>query len=533
MTNSWLSLLPPIIVLTYAFVSKNLNKSLIIGIVSAALITNDGAPLASLASLYNRLIEQIIDINRIYLYLFLICISILITVFNRTGSAIAFARAITHKLRSKRMVELSAMGLSSALCIDDYLNVLTVGYVMRPMTDRFVIPRAKLAYLIHSLSGPLVILAPISSWVAYITAQLNLAGIAPALSESPKIIGEPFFIYLQTIPFIFYSLILIGSMVFIVYRRLSFGPMRLHEQIAQQTGNLYGGKQAPHATNIPPMNAHGSPLDLLIPLAILVTTVVVGILYAGDYHLLGGSRSLIEAIKHNTKTELILFTAGALSLITSFVLIAIRKTVSLTHIPCLVIEGVHLMVPSIIMVILAMTLGAFLANDLQTGTYLATFLQSAPHALLPCIIFFASVVMAIMTGSSWGTIAILVPISIQILLSLTPAIPPLYAESIPLLLPILGAIFSGSVCGNHISPIAETTIMASTSSGSDPLDHVYTQFPYVLPVIISTGLAFLAAGFLIPHGITTTIIGSLAIGLTTCMLALETLNYMDNKTPND
>jgi Na+/H+ antiporter NhaC len=184
------------------------------------------------------------------------------------------------------------------------------------------------------------------------------------------------------------------------------------------------------------------------------------------------------------------------------------------------------MSPALIMVILASTLGVFLKDDLQTGTYLATtVLKSIPLFLLPCMLFFVSTGMAIITGSSWGTIAILTPISIQMLLSLTTNQLPIEPENIPLLFSLLGAIFSGAVCGDHISPLSETTIMSSTSAGCYPIDHAYTQFPYALPAIVGTGLAFLCAGILTPWGKLITLVGALSTGLISCLLLIALLNH--------
>lgn len=529
MTSSWLSLLPAFLVLVSAFITKNLTRSLILGITSAALIVKDGSPLDALKTMVDHLIDHVTDPNRLYLYSFLLSISVLITLFNWNGSAIAFARAVTNKLRSKRMAESATIALLCALFIDDYLNVLTVGYVMRPITDKFSIPRAKLAFFIHSLSGPLVILAPISSWVAVITTQLDQAGVSPIIAGSTNIIGEPFILYIQTIPFIFYSFILIGALFFIVHRQISFGPMHTHEQIAHKTGNLFGGKDAPDTKLSDAKIPHGSSFDLIAPLAILIISVVIGILYFGEYHLFGGTRSFLEAAEHNTHTELALCISGFMAVGTSLLLGWYHNSISAKNLPAIIGEGIDLIIPSIIIVICATILGVFL-GELQTGSYLATtFLQQTPIALLPCILFITSLVMAIITGSSWGTMAILIPISIQILLSLVPFTTPIDPINIPLLFPILGAIFSGAVCGNHVSPIAETTIMAATSSGSYPLDHIHTQLPYAFLVVISSCIAFLAVGFLMPIGKIAALAISLGVGLISCFVLLSLFHYRTQK----
>ncbi|HEV2601690.1 MAG TPA: Na+/H+ antiporter NhaC family protein [Candidatus Babeliales bacterium] len=529
MVISWLSLLPALIMLLCMLITNHLNFSLFIGSVSAALIVSEGGINAAAIKLYERFFEQITDINKLYLYAFLICISILIALLNQSGSAIAFARNIIHRLKSKKNVELSSMALSSLLFIDDYLSNLTVGYVMRPMTDRFAIPRAKLAFLVHSLASPIVILAPISSWTAMITLQLDQAGISSKL-DSAKIIGEPFLVYLQAIPFVFYSFMIIGSALFIVSRHISYGPMQTHEQIAHTTGNLLGGKQAPHEP-IMSSNAHGSAIDLILPIFTLIMSVIVGILYFGGYHFFGGEQTFLGAIKNNNQTEFILFLSGIITIISAFALTLLHRTIQFKQSFSVIYAGIQAMIPSIIMIILASTLGVFLKDDLKTGTYLAqTVLSAVPFSLLPCMFFFAATIIALITGSAWGTIAILIPIETQMLLSFTTATLPCTIAEMPLLLPILGAIFSGAICGNQISPISDTTIMAATSSGSYPLDHARTQFPYALPAIISTAVAFIVAGALISWGNTIAIFAAISTNLIGCVIMLTFLNKANTPT---
>ena len=226
MQNSWLVLLPPFIVLACAFFTRRLNSSLALGVVAGAFIATNFALVQTVTLTGQRLYNTVTDTDNLYMYLFLFTISIIIVLLNRTGAALAFAHTLTEKLRNGRMAETSSLMLSSTLFIDDYLNGLTVGFVMRPITDSFKIPRAKLAFLVHTMTGPLIILAPISSWVGAITATLDKSGIARAGSAGAKIIGDPFFVYLETIPFIFYSLFMITSVWFIVRARISYGPDR-------------------------------------------------------------------------------------------------------------------------------------------------------------------------------------------------------------------------------------------------------------------------------------------------------------------
>lgn len=532
MQHSWLVLLPPLIVLVASFITRNLNKSLILGIISAALIATDFSLFQAVTLAAKRLYETVADIENLYMFGFILILSILIVLINHTGGASAFANAITHKLKNKRAAETASLTFSLTLFIDDYLNGLTVGYVMRPLTDRFAIPRVKLAFLVRALTGPLVILAPLSSWVAVIIGTIDQAGVNPIVHTSTKIISDPFFLYLESIPYIFYSFFIIASAWFIVRMRLSFGPMHAQEVIAHQTGNLFGGKNPIEARL---GNVHqeekGSVSDLIVPLLTLFTCAIAGSMWAGGYTLFGGTHTLLDSFKHNTNITLVLFTSGIITLCVSYVFAYMRNKIKTTEIMPTFKEGFDLIISAIYMVILAMILGKLLRIDLLTGEYLAqTLLGSLPLFLMPLVFFLVSTLISAVTGSTWGTIMILIPVALPMLMSIAHAAAPALPESIPLLIPSLGAIFSGSVCGNNISPIADGTVMVSTSCGAYPLDHAHTQFLYILPSIIGTCVSYSLIGFFVNYGSHIQFWGSLSAGmLTTCGILLL-FNRLLNKT---
>jgi Na+/H+ antiporter NhaC len=421
------------------------------------------------------------------------------------------------------------------LFIDDYLSNLTVGTVMRPLTDHVGIPRSKLAFLVHSLSGPLVILVPVSSWVAMITSNLHYSGVGQEARKSVKIFANPFFIYLNSIPFIFYSLILIASIWFIIHYHISYGPMRKHEHIAATTGNLLGGKPSPITTLPVDHHTEGTLFDLIFPLATLIFGVIAGILYRGNCYIFGGTNSIIEALQQNNNPFAVLFFAGLGSLIISFASALMRKRITITLVPTLIKEGFNLMIQAIIMITLASVLGALLKDDLHTGDYLArTLLHSMSITMLPFAFFMVALVTAVMTGTSWGTIALLLPIAIPMLIATTALPLPLDPADIPFLFPVIGAIFSGAVCGDHVSPISETTIMAATSTTSYPLDHAYTQIFYALPTIICTGISFLVSGQLTHYSLSTNALISFSVGLILCLALLTGIHlfYKKNRVLN-
>lgn len=530
MHTSWLSLVPPLLVIILASSTKRLNLSLIIGLFLATLIATDGNPLNATQLLANRLYLQLFSFDTACNYLFLFIISILIVLISSTGGALAFAHAITKKLRSVRMVETASLMVSSTLFIDDYLSNLTAGNAMRSLTDRFAIPRVKLTYLVHALSSPLLIICPVSSWVAMLTGQLEKADISTVVTASTKIIGEPFMIYVQLIPFIFYSFLLIASVWWVVQLRISFGPMRTHEQIAHKTGNLFGGKQAPAATIEIHEKPHASAADLILPIGLLIGSIFFGFLYAGGFWLFGGPYGFAQALQHNTKTAEVLLIAGFLTLTVSIIMALWRNTIMRRELPSIFYDGIRFMYASVFMIYLATTLGEVLKVDLKTGAYLAGLVQGTLAIwLLPCIFYALSTAISFVIGSTWGTIALMAPIGIQILITLTSGSAPFYPHDIPMLFPLLGAIFAGAICGNHISPISDTTIMSCSSCGSYPIDHIYTQLPYVIPVIASTLLAFIVAGIFAPYGFGYAWGLSLTIGLVSCLGSLWVINRLAHR----
>lgn len=518
MLNSWFVLLPPLLVLICVLITQRLNLSLIIGLISAAFIANNGSLSESTSLLLKRIINQLTDLDNLYLYAFLLIIGVIIILFEKSGAAIAFAQRLTKRLKTAKSAQTSAILLSSALFIDDYLSCLTTGYVMRPIMDRFAVPRAKLAYIIHSLSGPLVILAPISSWLALITSQLENAGVSPVSSPMTKIIADPFYIYLKSIPYIFYSLILVASVWFIVRKGISFGSMKFHETTAARTGNLFGGKSPLSGSTISLKSEHkGSMWDLVIPLVTLLASFILGISWAGGYWLFGGSLSFIQSIQKNNQTSFVLCMASILTLVVTLALGFNKKTLNWHDIKASCSEGIALMHSSVIMVFLASTLGLMMRQDLQTGAYLAQILYGIISvALLPLLFYLFSIATALITGSAWGTIALMVPIAIQMTITLLNVATPTTPADVSILMPVLGAIFSGAVCGNHISPIAETTIMSANSAGCYPIDHAYTQFWYALPAILGAGISFWLTGLLIQQSALISLGISLGVGLGFC-----------------
>jgi Na+/H+ antiporter NhaC len=505
------------VVVVMALITKNLNRSLIASIIIAALISTHYAPLSALKLLSMRVYQQITDIDKLYLYLFLILIASLISLYNHTGCINTFGHLITRKVKSSRTIQMSSLLLSCCLFIDDYLSILTTGFVMSPLMDRFGIPRLKLAFLVHALAGAVVILAPLSSWVGTIIGYLTQAGIDTQVSPNTLILADPFYIHLRTLPFMFYSFLIIASAWFIVRQRISYGPMHTYEETTKPT------EPTPSSTHA--QTKHGSVGDLIIPLLVLIGTMFGGILYTGKFFLLGGTNSFIEALKQSGQVFLIMFLSSALAFIIGIIRSLKRGTLVLSAIPRLIIEGALLMRMAIIMVFLAAILGALLKEDLLTGQYLAQLLiGSVPLALFPALFFITSLITSTATGSSWTTFALMLSVAVPMLTSFLNLPTPVNPSALPILFPILGAIFSGAVCGDHISPISETTTMTATSTGTTPLMHAYTQIFYALPACICTLIGFIVSGYLIAYPLWINLTASLSISISFCFITLTLLN---------
>ncbi len=508
MLNSWLTLLPPAFVILGAIITRRIHAALLLGIASAAIIATKGNIIPAGKLSLTALFHTAIDIDNLYLYAFLIAIGSLVSLFACTGAATSFAHAVTQKIRDARHVQYSSMFVSLLLFIDDYLSILTTGYVMSPLTDRFQISRQKLAFLVHSLAGPIVILAPVSSWVATIIKYLDQVGITTGPQQGPiRIAADPFFIYLKTIPFIFYSFMIILSVWFVITADISYGPMQEYDEKAAQVP-------------LPPLqdNAPAYTSNLLLPLGVLVIGIIIGLPLAGGYWLFGGSYGLIESLKYNEHPFLVMLIAALSAVVVGFARCYQRGLITPRQIPHIACEGYNLMIAAITMVYLASTFSGMLADHVGTGQYLASlFIGSVPLWLLPTMFFLVSLVCTIATGSAWGNFALMIPIAVPMVTTLSELSLPIDPSALPLLLPVLGAIFSGSVCGDHISPLSETTIMAATSTGTRPLVHSYTQLPYAIPAIISCIIGFILTGLLTTVPATISLLISLSVSSVCCI----------------
>jgi Na+/H+ antiporter NhaC len=533
-----MSLIPPVIVLTAGYLSRHIIFSLLCGIISAALIATDGNPLTG-ASLIVQKFWNNSDLWRLaswdlfwkssnlFVLLFLIMLAIIITLVGYAGGAYAYARTASRSIKTPRAAQGASALLSLTLAIDDYFSSLTVGSVMQAVTDQFRIPRAKLAFLVDTLAAPLVILCPVSSWIASIVGFLGDNGISLTTSHETLVLADPFTVYLRSLPFLFYSIILVCSVIFIISRRVSFGPMHEQEVIAQRTGNLFGGKEpvAQVLRTAPERNMHSSQLiDFLFPVGFLIGSVISGLLYSGGY-LIDAHRTLLTALQ-NAQAAPALFLGGIATLTATTVFYLVRKRIRIADITHLYRDGFQLMFSTTLMLLCAWTLGDILRDSLQTGQYVGSLIQAShlPLFVLPLVLFVASCLTAFAIGSSWATMAIFFPIAIPMVVSLMDVTTPAPLALLPILFPALGAVFSGAVAG-HNSPISDTTLMSATSSGCYLVDHIQTKLGYTSIVLAATAAAFLVCGLTIPYGSAIAALSGIATGLLIALLVMTLLSY--------
>lgn len=511
MLNNWIVLIPQILVLILAFTTHRIIFSLFCGIASAALILNDFNIINSTKTVIDKLWktselsslsswDAFINNWALFIFGFLIIIGIITVLISHSGGAYAYSNFIKKKLKDAKNVQSASLFLSLLIFIDDYLSSLTAGSVMRSITDEFKIAKAKIAYLVDSMAAPIAILFPVSSWAAYIIMQLNKSGVSDTNFSGTYVASDPFLTYLSTLPFLFYPLTMIATSFFVVRKNISIGLMKKHEDIAKKTGNLFGGKESTtnvtHEVNESNKEA-ARMIDFILPISTLFLAVVVAFLYTGNSQFIFGQNNLLETIKQ-CKTAQSLFMGALTALITTLVLYFVRKRMALKETPKLFWQGFCLMKRSLMVLFLAWAFASLLKDDLFVGQYLASILLGqAVIKLIPALFFISSSIIAITMGSAWGCIAILTPLAIPMVISMLKLNLPANIQDATILLPTLGAIFSGAVSANHISPLSDTTIMSAASTGCDHMDHVRTQHTYAIPTLICAGFSFLICGLLI------------------------------------
>ena len=467
-----LALLPPIIAIVLALITKEVYSSLFVGILSGALLYAGFNPWHTVTGTFDVMIGKLSDSWNVGILIFLVVLGMMVALINRAGGSAAYGRWASAHIRTKTGALLSTIALGVLIFIDDYFNCLTVGSVMRPVTDKHGISRAKLAYIIDATAAPVCIIAPISSWAAAVSS------VAPE--------GEGLTLFIRSIPYNLYALLTIGMMLLCAVMRVDFGKMRIHEQNAE-AGDLFTTDERPYADEqVPEDNGRGHVFDLILPIAVLIVCCVGTMIYTGGFFDSASSAYLdfVTAFSgSDASTGLVL--GSFLALIFTFLLFVPRRVVTFKQFSGALCDGFKAMVPAILILTFAWTLSG-VTNNLGAKVYVAEVVRHAAGGLanfLPAIVFLIAVGLAFATGTSWGTFGVLLPIVCSIF------------PSGELMIIAVSACLAGAVCGDHCSPISDTTIMASTGAQCDHIAHVSTQLPYALTVAAVSFVGYILAGF--------------------------------------
>ena len=479
--NFW-ALVPPVIAIGLALITKEVYSSLFIGIVSGALLYTNFNPITTIdAALTEALIPAVSDTAGIFI--FLVELGILVAMINKAGGSAAFGKWAQTHIKTRVGAILATFVLGVLIFIDDYFNCLTVGSVMRPVTDAHKISRAKLAYIIDATAAPICMIAPISSWAA-------------AVSQYAED-GKGLDLFIAAIPFNFYSLLTFVFIIGLAVMGFDYGSMSTHEFNAINNGDLYTSGERAESQPVTP-SAKGKIIDLIFPIAVLIVVCVFALVYNGG--ILDGE-DFITAFS-NTDATVALPWGGLITLVISMIYYACRNSMTLKEMMETIPSGFIAMVPAILILTFATALKN-ITSLMGAKYFVADLMNSAAAGLnlfLPAIIFLVACVLAFATGTSWGTFGILIPIVTY-----------MFNAGDPILIISMSACLAGAVCGDHCSPISDTTIMSSAGAECNHINHVSTQMPYAITVAGISFVMFILAGFIqnawicLPIGVVLTI----------------------------
>lgn len=465
------ALVPAVVAIGLALITKEVYSSLFVGILMGGLLYSGFQFELTITHIFsNGIIGVLSDSYNVGILVFLVILGAMVSLMNKAGGSAAFGRFAASHIKNRVGAQLATILLGVLIFIDDYFNCLTVGSVMRPVTDKFKVSRAKLSYLIDATAAPVCIIAPISSWAAAVTGFVE---------------GEDgFSIFIRAIPYNFYAILTIVMMVGMVLMKTEFGKMKEHEKNAVLKGDLFTTPGRPYENaKEEKISAKGGVVDLLIPIAALIVCCVIGMIYTGGFFEGAG---FVEAFS-NSDASLGLTLGSFFGLIITIILYQIRRVLSFRECMESIPEGFRAMVPAILILTFAWTLKA-MTDSLGAKEFVAGVVQSGAGALmnfLPAIIFLVGCFLAFATGTSWGTFGILIPIVVAVFQNGDPQ----------MMIMSISACMAGAVCGDHCSPISDTTIMASAGAQCEHVNHVTTQLPYAVLAAAVSFVTYIVAGF--------------------------------------
>ena len=464
------ALVPPVVAIGLALITKEVYSSLFIGVLMGGILYSGFSFEGTITHIFeDGMINVLSDSYNVGILIFLVILGTMVCLMNRAGGSAAFGQFAADHIKGRVGAELATILLGCLIFIDDYFNCLTVGSVMRPVTDKFKVSRAKLAYLIDATAAPICIIAPISSWAAAVTGFVE---------------GEDgFSIFVRAIPYNFYAILTIVMMIGMVLLRTEFGSMKFHEKNALK-GDLYTTPGRPYDTEKQPeVSVRGTVLDLLIPIISLIICCMVGMLYTGGFF---SGEDFVTAFSQSD-ASLGLTMGSFFGLLITIGLYQVRRVLKFSECMACIPEGFKSMVPAIMILSFAWTLKA-MTDSLGADVYVATVVASSARSFLnflPAIIFVVGCFLAFATGTSWGTFGILIPIVVAVFENSNP----------DLMIISISACMAGAVCGDHCSPISDTTIMASAGAQCEHVNHVTTQLPYAVTAAAVSFVSYIIAGF--------------------------------------
>ncbi len=487
------ALIPPIVAIALALITKEVYSSLFVGILVGGLFYSGFAFEGTVVHIFkDGMISVLSDSWNVGILIFLVILGAMVALMNKAGGSAAFGRWASEHIKTRVGAQLATVALGVLIFIDDYFNCLTVGSVMRPVTDKHNISRAKLSYLIDATAAPVCIIAPISSWAAAVTGFVE---------------GEDgLSLFIRAIPYNFYALLTIVMMIGITLLDADFGPMAVHERNAKN-GDIYTTSGRPYANDesVHMVKDKGKVIDLIIPIIALISCCVIGMIYTGGFF---SGESFITAFS-NSDASLGLVYGSFFGFIITVVFYIVRRALSFKECMASLPEGFKAMVPAIMILTFAWTLKA-MTDSLGAAEFVAGAMEHVAGGLmnlLPAIIFLVGCGLAFATGTSWGTFGILIPIVVAVF----------SGSNAELMIISISACMAGAVCGDHCSPISDTTIMASAGGQCDHVNHVSTQLPYALTVAAISFVTYIVAGFVqsawisLPVGIALTVLVLLVI----------------------
>ena len=469
-------LIPPIIAIVLALITKEVYSSLFIGILTGGILyANFNFETTVVHVFSDGFTASVADSYNVGILIFLVMLGAMVAMMNKAGGSAAFGRWASKHIKGRVGAQIATIILGMLIFIDDYFNCLTVGSVMRPVSDKHNVSRAKLSYLIDATAAPICIIAPISSWAAAVAGFAKGTGAASGMS-----------LFISAIPYNFYALLTIAMMFFLAFSKFDYGPMKKHELNALN-GDIFSGAKE-NVTDVAEENEKGRVCDLVVPVVFLIIACVIGMIYSGGFFTKGsdGYKDFITAFS-NSDASVGLLYGSFFAVVFTIIFYLCRRVLSFSKCMQSVPEGFKAMVPAIMILVCAWTLKA-MTDSLGAKIFISRLVESSAGALqsfLPAIVFLIAVGLSFATGTSWGTFGILIPIVLSVF----------GPEDGNITIIAVSACMAGAVCGDHCSPISDTTIMASAGAQCNHINHVSTQLPYALTVAGVSFVSYVIAGF--------------------------------------